>query len=50
MVKNRTLAAGSLSLKMSIDTETITFAIFDIFSQGILGYWLLIAHDSAPGT
>lgn len=45
-----TLAAGALSLKLSLDTETILFAILDIFSQGILGYWLLIAHDSAIGT
>ncbi|BDD60354.1 hypothetical protein MPDQ_000444 [Monascus purpureus] len=44
-----TLAAGGLAMKTSLDTETIIFAIFDVFSQGILGYWLLISHDSAPG-
>lgn len=43
------LAAGALALKINVDVETILFAIYDIFSQGILGYWLLIAHDGAPG-
>lgn len=45
-----TIAAGSLSLKLGLDAETVLFAIQDIFLQGILGYWLLIAHDSAIGT
>ncbi|OJJ34479.1 hypothetical protein ASPWEDRAFT_42481 [Aspergillus wentii DTO 134E9] len=43
------IAAGSLSLKMNIDGESVLFAIYDIFTQGILGYWLLIAHNSASG-
>lgn len=46
---DRALAAGALALKINVDVETILFAIYDIFSQGILGYWLLIAHDGAPG-
>jgi hypothetical protein len=43
------LAAGALALRLSVDTETILFAIQDIFTQGVLGYWLLLAHESAPG-
>ncbi|OGE49849.1 hypothetical protein PENARI_c019G04475 [Penicillium arizonense] len=43
-----TIAAGPLALKLSVDTETILFAVLDIFTQGILGYWLLLAHDSSP--
>ncbi|RAL11899.1 opsin family protein [Aspergillus homomorphus CBS 101889] len=44
-----TIAAGALALKINVDVETILFAIYDIFSQGLIGYWLIIAHDSAPG-
>lgn len=44
------LAAGGISFKMNVDAETVLFAILDIFAQGILGYWILIAHDSAAGT
>lgn len=43
------LAAGCLALKISVDTETVVFAIYDIFTQGLLGYWLILAHDSAQG-
>ncbi|KAE8147775.1 hypothetical protein BDV25DRAFT_168874 [Aspergillus avenaceus] len=43
------LAAGALALKINIDAETIVFAIHDIFLQGILGYWLILAHDASPG-
>ncbi|KAJ5389043.1 uncharacterized protein N7496_000111 [Penicillium cataractarum] len=43
------LAAGSLALKITVDVETVLFAIQDIFTQGLLGYWLLLAHDSAQG-
>ncbi|KAJ5121017.1 uncharacterized protein N7515_008978 [Penicillium bovifimosum] len=43
------LAAGALALRLSVDMETILFAVLDIFTQGILGYWLLLAHDSSPG-
>lgn len=43
------LASGVLALKLSVDAETILFAIMDIMMQGILGYWLLLAHDSASG-
>ncbi|KAJ5782034.1 Opsin [Penicillium paradoxum] len=43
------LAAGALALRLSVDTETILFAVQDVFTQGILGYWLLFAHDSSPG-
>ncbi|KAJ5557985.1 hypothetical protein N7535_009477 [Penicillium sp. DV-2018c] len=44
-----TLAAGSLALRLSVDAETILFAVLDVFTQGILGYWLLLAHDSSSG-
>lgn len=43
------LAAGSLALKISVDVETVLYAIQDIFTQGLLGYWLLLAHDSTQG-
>lgn len=43
------LAAGALALRVSVDTETILFAIQDVFTQGVLGYWLLLAHESASG-
>ncbi|CAG8260848.1 unnamed protein product [Penicillium olsonii] len=43
------VAAGALALKLSVDTETILFAVQDIFTQGILGYFLLLAHDSSAG-
>jgi bacteriorhodopsin len=48
MILYSTIAAGPLALKLSVDTETILFAVLDIFTQGILGYWLLLAHDSSP--
>lgn len=50
LTKYSTLAAGGIALKMNLDAETVLFAILDIFTQGILGYWILIAHDSAAGT
>ncbi|KAJ5757239.1 uncharacterized protein N7511_007421 [Penicillium nucicola] len=43
------LAAGPLALQLSVDTETVLFAILDVWTQGILGYWLLLAHDSSQG-
>ncbi|KAJ5605259.1 hypothetical protein N7510_010413, partial [Penicillium lagena] len=43
------LASGALALKLSVDTETILFAIMDVMMQGILGYWLLLAHESVRG-
>jgi bacteriorhodopsin len=43
------LAAGSLALKVSVDTETVLFAVLDIFTQGIVGYWLLLTHDTSAG-
>ncbi|CAG8894140.1 unnamed protein product [Penicillium egyptiacum] len=44
-----TLAAGALALRLSVDTETILLAIQDLFTQGILGYWLLFAQEGTPG-
>ncbi|KAJ5895652.1 hypothetical protein N7495_007343 [Penicillium taxi] len=44
-----TLAAGTLALKLSVDIETILFAIQDIFTQGLLGYWLLGSSGSSLG-
>jgi len=43
------IAAGSLALKVSVDTETILYAVLDIFTQGVVGYWLLLTHDTSPG-
>lgn len=45
---NSALASGALALKINLDSESIVFAIYDIIEQGILGYWLLVAHDSSP--
>ncbi|KAJ5658933.1 Opsin [Penicillium longicatenatum] len=42
-------AAGTLALKISVDTETILYAVQDIFTQGLLSYWLVVSHDSAQG-
>ncbi|KAJ5531939.1 hypothetical protein N7494_008491 [Penicillium frequentans] len=42
-------AAGTLALKISVDTETILYAIQDILIQGLLSYWLVVSHDSAQG-
>ncbi|KAJ5273779.1 Rhodopsin archaeal/bacterial/fungal [Penicillium angulare] len=44
------LAIGALALKINVDTETVLFAIHDIFTQGLLGYWLVLSHDNAQGT
>ncbi|KAI2791952.1 hypothetical protein POX_b01981 [Penicillium oxalicum] len=41
------LAAGSLAMKISVDAETVIYAVQDIFTQGILGYWLVLVQDSA---
>jgi hypothetical protein len=48
-VSHSSLAAGPLALQLNVDTETILFAILDIFTQGLLGYWLLLTHDSSSG-
>ncbi|PLB37569.1 opsin family protein [Aspergillus candidus] len=42
------IAGGALALKLGVDTESVLFAILDIFNQGIVGYWLLLSHDSTP--
>lgn len=34
---------------MSVDTEIVLYAILDIFVQGLLGYWIILAHDGSPG-
>ncbi|THD00069.1 hypothetical protein EYZ11_000394 [Aspergillus tanneri] len=44
-----TLAAGALALRINVDSEVVLFAIYDLFLQGIIGYWLILAHDSSPG-
>jgi len=40
------LAASPLSRRISLNAETIVWAIHDILTQGIFGYWLLLGHDS----
>lgn len=40
-------AASSNTRRMSVDAEIVVYAILDVLSQGILGYWLLVSHDSA---
>jgi hypothetical protein len=32
---------------MSLDAEVIVWAILDLLTQGVFGYWLLLAHDNA---
>lgn len=49
LIKFSVLAAGALAMKLSVDAETVLFAVQDIFTQGLVGYWLLLAHDSSPG-
>ncbi|EAS29357.3 opsin 1 [Coccidioides immitis RS] len=39
-------AASSNTRRMSVDAEIIIYAILDILSQGVFGYWLLVSHDS----
>ena len=34
-------------MKISVDAETVIYAVQDIFTQGILGYWLVLVQDSA---
>jgi hypothetical protein len=43
------IAAGPLALKLSVDAETVVFAVHDILTQGIVGYWLILSHDNATG-
>ncbi|EEP77523.1 opsin 1 protein [Uncinocarpus reesii 1704] len=39
-------AASSNTRRMSVDAEIIIYAILDVLSQGVFGYWLLVSHDS----
>ncbi|KAI1914177.1 hypothetical protein LOZ61_002355 [Ophidiomyces ophidiicola] len=39
-------AASSNTRRMSVDAEIIVYAILDVLSQGVLGYWLVVSHDS----
>lgn len=39
------LAASPVSGRISVDAETVTWAFQDILTQGLFGYWLLVAHD-----
>ncbi|KAL1956077.1 hypothetical protein VTO42DRAFT_7672 [Malbranchea cinnamomea] len=39
-------AASSNARRMTVDTEIIIYAILDVLSQGVFGYWLLVSHDS----
>ncbi|KAK2733668.1 hypothetical protein FQN57_002065 [Myotisia sp. PD_48] len=39
-------AASSNARKMSVDAEIIVYAILDILSQAVFGYWLIVSHDS----
>lgn len=48
LIVDSAIAGGALALKLGVDTESVLFAILDIFNQGIVGYWLLLSHDSTP--
>ncbi|KAH8690082.1 putative opsin [Talaromyces proteolyticus] len=39
------LAASPLAHKISVDAEVVAWAVHDILTQGIFGYWLILAHD-----
>jgi hypothetical protein len=36
-----------LSQRISVDAETVAWAVHDILTQGLFGYWLLLGHDSS---
>lgn len=42
------LAASSLAHSISLDSEIVVWAVFDIIAQGIFGFWLLLTHDRCP--
>lgn len=44
------LAASPLAHKISLDAEVIAWAILDILTQGIFGYWLLLTLDNSDTT
>jgi bacteriorhodopsin len=31
---------------MSVNAETVVYAILDLLSQAVFGYWLIVSHDS----
>ncbi|KAI1940471.1 hypothetical protein LOZ66_002065 [Ophidiomyces ophidiicola] len=39
-------AASSNTRRISVDAEIIVYSILDVLSQGVLGYWLVVSHDS----
>ncbi|KAL1961642.1 hypothetical protein VTN77DRAFT_1357 [Rasamsonia byssochlamydoides] len=40
------LAASPLAHRLTLDSETIVWAILDILTQAVFGFWLLLTHDS----
>lgn len=41
------LAASPLSHRISVDAEVVAWAIHDILTQGLFGFWLVLGHDSS---
>jgi bacteriorhodopsin len=39
------LAVSPLSGRISVDAETVAWAVHDILTQGLFGFWLLLGHD-----
>jgi len=44
------LAASPLAHKINLDAEVVAWAVHDILTQGIFGYWLLLTHDNQEST
>jgi bacteriorhodopsin len=44
------LAASPLAHKISLDAEVIVWAVLDILTQGVFGYWLLLTLDNSETT
>ncbi|KAL1977499.1 hypothetical protein VTN31DRAFT_358 [Thermomyces dupontii] len=41
------VASSPLARKISVDAEIILFAIVDVLTQGLMGFWLIVGHDSS---
>lgn len=41
------VASSPLARKISVDAEIILFAIVDVLTQGVMGFWLIVGHDSS---
>jgi bacteriorhodopsin len=44
------LAASPLAHKVNLDAEVVAWALLDILTQAVFGYWLLLTHDNQEST